>query len=130
MKRKEKTSASSLQPISKKQKMSNAQSGNQQVMLSKLYSICLTGQYKCSLKRCIKRGCDERLLAKVIDILTGGGQLPLKFLKHPLGGMYKGCWECHVSCDLLLVWRQDEEERVITLIALCTHSELFDKQRR
>ena len=66
----------------------------------------------------------------MVDILAGGGQLPLKFLKHPLAGMYKGCWECHISDDWLLIWEQDNVRRVINLVDVGTHSELFDKNRR
>lgn len=124
MKKKEKVSVELLQTASKNQKVSN-----QQPVSEKKFSLRLTGQYKRSLKRCRKRGCNERV-EKVVDILAGGGQLPVKFLMHPLGGMYKGCWECHVSDDLLLVWKQDEVGRVITLIDIDSHSALFDKNRR
>lgn len=130
MQKKQKTSASSLQPISKNKKVSNAKSVNEQAVPGKIYSIRLTGQYKRSSKRCRKRGCNESLLAKVVDILARGGQLPPKFLKHPLGGMYKGCWECHISDNWLLVWMQDDIRRVIILTDIGTHSELFDKKRR
>ena len=125
MKQKEKTSKELLQASCKNQK-----EGNQQSMPSKKYSLQLTGQFKHSSRLCKKRGCNERQLAKVVDILAGGGQLPLKFLKHPLSGMYNGCWECHISGDWLLVWKQDDVRRVIILVNIGTHSELFDKNRR
>jgi len=114
----------------KKEKRVNSHSVNQQLVSAKKYSIRLTGQYKCSAERCRKRGYNEGKLENVVDILAGGGQLPPKFLKHPLHGLFKGSQECHISDDLLLVWRRDVKKRKIILIALGTHCELFNKQRR
>lgn len=130
MKQKGKISASSLQTTSKNQKVSNAQSANQQAMSGKMYSIRLSGQYKRSLRRCRKRGCSENNLSKVIDFLAGSGQLPPKYLKHSLGGKYKGFLECHVADDWLLIWKQYDKKKMIILVDIGRHSELFDKQRR
>ena len=130
MKQKEKTSVSSLHTISKNPKVSNAQSANQQPVPDKICSVRETGQYKRSLRRCRKRGCSESNLSKVIDILAGSGQLPPKDLKHSLGGLYKGCWECHITDDCLLIWKEFDNGKEIILIDIGRHSELFDKQRR
>ena len=40
-------------------------------------------------------------------------------------GQYQGCLECHIERDLLLIWQQDDEEMVIVLERLGSHSELF-----
>ena len=124
------TLVKTLRSNTKNEKVGNPHIVNQQLESAQKYSIRQTGQYKRSAKRCKKRGYNERQLAKVVDILAGGGQLPLKLLKHPLGGMYKGCWECHISDNWLLVWKQDDVRRVIILVNVGTHSELFDKNRR
>ena len=130
MKKKEKTTASSLQAISKNQKVGNAQSANHQTVPGKIYSVRETGRFKRSLRRCRKRGYSENNLSKVIDFLAGSGQLPQKFLKHSLGGLFNRHLECHLSNDLLLVWEQDNDRQLITLVDIGTHSELFDKNRR
>lgn len=129
MKKKVRTSAEPLRSISKKEKVGKSQSANHQQPVSvKKYSIRQTGQYRRSAKQSIKRGCSEIGLAKVVDLLASGGQLPPEFLKHRLQGKYNGCWECHLSFDWLLIWKQDDKHREITLLALGTHSELFDKK--
>ncbi len=40
-------------------------------------------------------------------------------------GDYIGCWECHIQPDWLLVWEQDDEIRLISLVRTGTHSDLF-----
>ena len=65
-------------------------------------------------------------LERVIELLASGGQLPPEFLKHPLHGEYKDYWECHLSFDWVLIWKQDDKKREITLFGLGSHSELFD----
>lgn len=129
MNRKLKTSVEPLRANTKKEKVGNSHSTNQQLVSAPRYSIRQTGQYKRSAKRCMKRGCSMGKLAKVIDYLAGSGQLPPKYLKHSLGGLYKSHLECHISNDLLLVWKQDDDCLLITLVDIGTHSELFDKKR-
>lgn len=124
MEQKVKSSASSLQ------KEGNPQDSKQQPVPGKKYSLRLTGKYKRSLRRCRKRGCSESNLSKVIDFLAGSGQLPPKYLKHSLGGLFKNYLECHISDNLLLIWKQDNDRQMITLVDIGTHSELFDKNRR
>ena len=46
------------------------------------------------------------------------------FKPHLLSGQYKGCMECHIQNDFLLVWI-DEAEKNIALVRLGSHSELF-----
>ena len=42
-----------------------------------------------------------------------------------LQGKYKGCLECHIEGDFLLIWI-DEERDIIELVRLGSHSELFE----
>lgn len=44
---------------------------------------------------------------------------------HILIGQYKGCWECHIKPDFLLIWKQNDEKKIIVLYRLGSHSELF-----
>jgi len=53
-----------------------------------------------------------------------------KNLPHLLTGNFKGCWECHVQPDLLLIWQEDIENKAIILQRLGSHSELFGKNKR
>ena len=43
------------------------------------YTLRYTGEFKRSLKRCLKRGYDEQLLTEVLNILAAEGKLPEKY---------------------------------------------------
>lgn len=62
-----------------------------------MYEIIYTGQFKKSLRLCVRRGLDINALTAVIDILQEKGELPSEYNPHKLKGKYRGCWECHIS---------------------------------
>ena len=43
------------------------------------YQLRFTGEFKRSLKRCLKRGFKEELLIEVLNILVETGHLPAKY---------------------------------------------------
>ena len=88
--------------------------------------VQLTGQFKKDLKRYKHntRMIDD--LEKVLKQLKYNGKVEERFLPHSLSGKYKGYMECHIQSDFLLIWI-DEEERLIKLVRLGSHSELFGK---
>ena len=73
------------------------------------YNLRYTGEFKRSLKRCLKRGYDEQLLTDVLTILATEGHLPEKYNPHILHGQYEGYWECHITSNWLLVWDQKRQ---------------------
>ena len=90
-----------------------------------MYVIEATNQFKKDLKLCVKRGLNPNSLAEVLEILENKGKLPIKYKPHLLKGNYKGLWECHIKPDWLLVWKQDETIRLITLHRTGSHADLF-----
>lgn len=66
--------------------------------------------FKRDYRRIKKRGYDVRLLENVIKLLAEGNKLPQKYKDHNLGGDYKGCRECHITPDWLLVYEINETE--------------------
>ena len=83
-----------------------------------------TKQFRKDLKRIQNNPKKIANLKKVILLLIQTGTLPEEYNLHSLIGNYKGCLECHVENDFLLIWI-DEEEEVIKLLRLGSHSELF-----
>ena len=79
---------------------------------------------KKDLKRYRRDETKMRKLYEVVGYLLKGLTVPAHFLPHKLTGQYKGCMECHVENDFLLIW-VDEEENVVKILRLGTHSELF-----
>lgn len=114
---------------SKKENVGNPQVSIHQPVQGYKYSLRYTGEYKRSRRMYKRRGCNEVLLDDVIKILLNSEQLPQKYRKHNLDGEYKGCFECHLADNMLLIWQQNDKKMVLTLINIGTHSELFDKKR-
>lgn len=89
------------------------------------YRIVQTSQFKKDLKTVIKRGYNLELLATVVDTLASGKMLPPKYRDHALIGNYKGCQECHITPDWLLVYEIDRDELFLYLTRTGTYSDLF-----
>lgn len=89
------------------------------------YGIVLTSIFKKDLKLAKKRGYDVSLLSKVIDTLVMGQPLTKKYKDHSLIGNYKGCKECHITPDQLLIYKISENELILYLTRTGTHSDLF-----
>ncbi|WQV30701.1 type II toxin-antitoxin system YafQ family toxin [Helicobacter pylori] len=70
---------------------------------------------------------NQKIELEVFDLVVENlrNQIPLdeKFKDHALVGEYKGCRECHIKPDVLLVYRV--KDNVLTLVRLGSHSELF-----
>ena len=54
-------------------------------------------------------------------------QLPLqkRHVDHPLGGNWSGSRECHVNPDVLLIYRIEENSKILFLERFGSHSQLF-----
>ena len=89
------------------------------------YRIVQTGKFKKDLKTAIKRGYNIALLEVVIDILATGQELPAKYKDHRLIGNYKGCRECLITPDWLLIYEIDGNELFLYLTRTGTHNDLF-----
>lgn len=85
-----------------------------------------TTQYKKDLKRYKNKPKKLAALKEVILMLKDGIPIPPEYYPHPLQGNYKGCIECHIQGDFLLIWI-DEKNDIIELVRLGTHSELYGK---
>ena len=81
--------------------------------------------FKKDYKRIVKRGYDTRLMEAVISLLAEQKELPKKHKDHILFGDYRGCRECHITPDWLLIYRVSGEELVLVLTRTGTHSDLF-----
>ena len=89
------------------------------------YQIEISSRFKKDYKLAQKRGYNMMLLKEVINILASGEALPEKFCDHALIGDFKGCRECHIQPDWLLVYRIEKDVLILGLIRTGTHSDLF-----
>ena len=89
------------------------------------YKIERTSRFKRDYKLIKKRGYDIILLQEVVGIIAKGDPLPKKYNDHPLQGNYKGCRECHITPDWLLIYETTENTLILYLTRTGTHSDLF-----
>lgn len=86
--------------------------------------ITYSRQFKKDFKRYRNDRPKVEKLLEVFRMLENEIPLPESFKLHKLIGNYKGCWECHIDGDFLLIWI-DETSNMIKLVRLGSHSELF-----
>lgn len=89
------------------------------------YDIVLTSIFKKDLKTIKKRGYNLSLLDNVVNTLASGLPLDEKYRDHNLIGNYKGCRECHITPDWLLIYEISNGELILYLTRTGTHSDLF-----
>lgn len=90
------------------------------------YTVKPTSRFQKDLKRVQKRGYDISLITNIIKQLADGESLPEKNRDHALSGNFKGCRECHITPDWLLIYEIDNGELILYLTRTGTHSDLFD----
>ena len=90
------------------------------------WSTAFERDYKREFRTYGKKILDN-LLADVLGDLMTDQPLPPNRRDHHLTGRWIGSRECHVRPNLLLVYEKydSEEENVLLLMRLGSHSELF-----
>ncbi|MFQ7291569.1 MAG: type II toxin-antitoxin system YafQ family toxin [Monoglobales bacterium] len=89
------------------------------------YEVKFTSQFKKDLKLAKKQGRDLDKLYEVINKIASGEALEQRFHDHELLGGYKGCRECHIEPDWLLIYEIIGDVFVLMLFRLGSHSDLF-----
>lgn len=90
-----------------------------------MYKIRPTLKFQKDLRRIQKRGYDLSLLTDILKLLASGKPLPAKNKDHTLIGNYKGCRECHITPDWLLIYEVSDGDLILYLTRTGTHSDLF-----
>jgi len=91
-----------------------------------MYKIVLSKQYKKSLRKLKKSGRhDIHEIEKVVSIIASGKKLEHLHRDHALSGDMLGYRECHIKSDLLLVYYIDDDELILALVNIGSHSDLF-----
>lgn len=89
------------------------------------YTVKLTAQFKKDVKLAKKQKKNLDKLLDVIGILSAGGVLYGKYRDHELSGKYHGTHECHIEPDWLMIYEITDENYVLMLYRLGSHSDLF-----
>ena len=84
-----------------------------------------TSGFKSDFKKLTNEDRDR--LKAILIRLIASKILEDKYRNHPLIGNYKGCFECHLKPDLLLIYKIDNDDNELQLVRIGSHSELFKK---
>ncbi len=87
------------------------------------YSIFRTTSFKKAYKKLSL--FDQELVLDIVAKLANGETLEEKYKDHFLLGNFKGCRECHIKPDLLLIYRINNDEVELALLEVGKHSKLF-----
>ena len=81
-----------------------------------------------NLKRVIKQKKDIEKLIKVVEQLANNQELDSKYKNHKLinDKNFKGCNECRIEPDWLLIYKIENNELILLLFATGSHSDLFN----
>lgn len=93
------------------------------------YIVDYTTKFKKEYNKMKRQGKDLNKLHEVINTLSSGEKLDVKYKDHELkdNKQYKNCRECHIEPDWLLVYRIVDNELLLVLARTGSHSELFGK---
>ncbi len=93
-----------------------------------MYVVSRTKDFEKSYKRLRNSGTlkyqTKESLTEVITILAEGKKLPPQYKDHQLRGELREYRECHIKGDLLLVYQIRQQELILILVDIGTHSYL------
>ena len=91
------------------------------------YNLKITTQFKKDYKTIIKQGFDVKKLEYILELLQNGYHIPELYKDHPLWNTknYKNCRELHIEPDMLLIYKYSNENLILYMIRIGSHSELF-----
>ncbi|HUY69088.1 MAG TPA: type II toxin-antitoxin system YafQ family toxin [Alphaproteobacteria bacterium] len=90
-----------------------------------MYQIHWASRFRRDVKLCEKRRKDMSKFKHIHEFLAHGKSLPPQNRDHNLGGVWRGCRECHIEPDWLLIYRISEKEGILEYVRMGTHSDLF-----
>lgn len=89
------------------------------------YEISKTVRFKKDFKLIVKRNYNLTKFETLLNLLISGEELPTKYKEHLLINNFKGHFDCHIEPDWLLIFKRDDNEKLITLVRTGTHSDIF-----
>ena len=90
------------------------------------YEVRFTSQFKKDYRLAQKRNLPLDELNRIIAMLAEGIELPEDLHDHALLVNFKGCRECHIRPNWLLIYKVFENILVLELTRTGTHSDLFE----
>lgn len=100
--------------------------GGYEELVNMKYSFETTSRFRSSLKKvCSYRNFKKVEYDTVIALLLSGERLPFKYKNHKLHGNMQDFQECHISNDIVLIYKYNNDALVLLAIDIGSHSDLF-----
>lgn len=91
-----------------------------------MYKLKVHKQFLKDFKKANLNQTNTEKLFTYISLLLHGKNLPAEARDHNLIGEWQDVKEFHISGDLLVIYRKDENLKEIQLLRIGTHSQLFE----
>jgi mRNA interferase YafQ len=90
-----------------------------------MYLLKYSKRFKRDLKRINKRkGLNADLFEKILRLMRYIGNTSVLPKTEDLGKL-KDCYACHLEPDLVIIYQKDKKNKIIYLLRIGSHSELF-----
>lgn len=91
-----------------------------------MYEIRYAQSARKALKRHRRSGSfPEEKFKELLTLFIFGRSIPINFKDHALHGDLSVARECHIGFNLLIEYSCNEDLKIITIIDIGTHVELF-----
>lgn len=91
-----------------------------------MYELAYAQGARKALKRLRRNGSfPEDTFRELLSLFIFGKSLPVSFKDHALQGSLSTKRECHLGFNLLIVYKRNEEQKIVTISGIGTHGELF-----
>ncbi len=90
-----------------------------------MYSVKYSSRFKKDLKLMEKRGYKMRKIFDIMTALENGWHIPKMNMEHQLSGEYRGCLECHIQPDWLLIYHFDFANNELYFVRTGSHSDIL-----
>lgn len=91
-----------------------------------MYNLRYSKRFKNDYKK-VKR--NPRFLLsefrQVVSNLVNRKDLDRKYQNHKLHSEWKDCCECHLTADILLIYEINQDQGIVYMYRIGSHSELF-----
>ena len=74
-----------------------------------------SSRFRRDLRLMKRRGKDLEKLKKVVRLLVEEQLLPDRYRDHSLVGDWSGYRDCHIESDWLLLYKIDQDDKILTL---------------
>lgn len=93
------------------------------------YQIKYTKEFKKSIKKLTKQGKNIDKLLNIVDKLSKGIPLKIKYRYHALynDNRFQNCRDCHIEPDWVLIYKYLDENLILLLVNTGSHSEVLEK---